>query len=215
MTETRKCTGIHGCGKVKPVSEFYQRTDGTYLTPCRACKRKYQLRRNNKPTQSPQHERDFVAECRRRGIVADHGKAFNKFAHVDVVCFGAVRVEVKLAHYYDKQPSFHFSMDQQRRGIQGDVVVFMLPNSTGYTYHFFSPQFFKFYRYRNQKRRLKSAVSLVNPSHKHSKRNPSSLTEHDMRNAQNQWHLLYPESIRHFVAPIDYKSESHRQLELI
>src|SRR5690348_1088427 len=124
------------CSIIKPVTDFYltKRQQPTRL--CKVCHHARQKGYKVKPKHQAGHpsEDSTIAEMRRQGIFATSGKA-SDYHYVDVVAWGCVRVEVKLAMKDRNGFTIAFSDDQVKYGIRGDVVVIIIPSEFGDVYY--------------------------------------------------------------------------------
>jgi hypothetical protein len=150
------------CKAEKPLTEFYirsgyQRLDnspvepGHYNSECKACLSQRSKVAKRLPDTMPRTKNEILAltYLKKHGIPALPGKALAA-ADVDVVCYIAVWLEVKLARLERKGNAHRFTFEttpkQQQRGFLADVVMLICEYRPGvYTYHFFRPDHPVFY----------------------------------------------------------------------
>lgn len=141
--ETKKCAT---CEKVKPVSEFYfHNHSGKYTKHCKVCKNERQKQYNKRRTNvsGVPHENDIIKALKLQGIYACSGKR-SRTRWVDVVAFGCVAIEAKLAQvrdhdYGNTSYSFTFTKKQAEQGIRGDVIIFMIDTDNRTDYFIMRP----------------------------------------------------------------------------
>lgn len=155
ITLTKVC---NRCKSEKSVSEFYVRsgcdnpTDiGHYISECKACMQDRAKSRKPLSATEPRTATEILAieYLKSQGIPALPGKAIS-FAHVDVVAFGCIEIEVKYARLETKRGvqkfTFNSTPAQSRHGYRGSIVMLICeyPNER-YTYHLFDAKHPVFY----------------------------------------------------------------------
>lgn len=154
------------CGLVKAVAEFYERSylPGAYTSECKACMKE---RGKSQTPISPLTPRSLseavvIEYLQSRGVFAVPGKAVS-YAHVDVVAWGCVGIEVKYSAER-KGGRFVFSMTpaQQRGGFRAEVVclVFDYAAFNAPQFHFFSAND-DLFASSQEGRRIKSSLEYV------------------------------------------------------
>lgn len=186
------------CGLEKSIDEFYKRSgaNGTqsYCIACYNARAATQIRAP-KNIAGEQSERDVVSVLLSNGIYATGGKA-SAFKYIDVVAWGCVRIEVKSStlrsnNYPDDLAyTFGFTANQQKRGIDADLVVLVClgKTNTQNTYHIFPSNHPVFYKYG----RLKSAVvySTIKKRPYMRVRGGIAMSHTLMHQHQDAWHLI-------------------------
>lgn len=146
------------CKSSKHVSEFYLRsghsigTDtGHYLSECKSCMLERSKTAKRLDASEPRAATEIFAidYLKSQGIPCLPGKAVS-FAHVDVVAFGCVTIEVKYARlesdHGTKKFVFSSTPQQVKRGYLADALLLICeysPNEK--TYHIFSSHHPVFY----------------------------------------------------------------------
>jgi hypothetical protein len=139
MEHQKRCKGE--CGKVKPMTEFYDRLGGKdgKFTKCKECMKAKSNRHPSKPKEiaSKASEQDVIDLLRNQGVYAAPGKC-SEWKWCDVVAWGCVRVEVKRAKQ-DENGCFMFSSTphQRKRGFTADLVVTICEWKDKTSYHVF------------------------------------------------------------------------------
>lgn len=146
------------CKSEKSVSEFYVRSgcdnpteSGHYISECKDCmKQRTKTTTHLLPTE-PRAATEILAieYLKHKGIPALPGKAVS-FAHVDVVAFGCVEIEVKYARLERKKGvqkfTFNATPAQSQYGYRGSIVMLICEYPDGrHTYHLFDAQHEVFY----------------------------------------------------------------------
>lgn len=135
------------CSIEKPISEFPLTHRKKPARICKACgyerQKGYTVKKKHQASRPS--EDSTIAEMKRHGIFATSGKA-SDYHYVDVVAWGCVRVEVKLATKDGNGYTVSFSDDQVKDGIRGDVVVMIIPSEFGDAYYVLPVDFPLFYR---------------------------------------------------------------------
>jgi hypothetical protein len=184
------------CNAIKHISEFYTRSGrpNEYLGECKAC---YKERGRNRVTvrkDTPMVGSEILAinALNHNGIHALPGKAL-QYAHVDVIAFGCVRIEVKYAkldrtHHREKY-TFQTTPRQGQRGLLADVVMLICDDGDTPTFHLFRPDDEVFFI----KGRLKTGFTFTPgamAAEKHGN-NRVVMTQPMMDAARNRWSLVW------------------------
>lgn len=180
---SKKCAK---CDQDKPLSEFYiMSSNGKPSNLCKGCsKERTSIRQKQKLAFGCDHERKTIEVMKTNGIYAQHGREVKLMPHVDIVAWGCVPVEVKLAQGGAGHWAFHFSGLQQRRGILGKLIVLIIPYEPDWSYYVFDVNKSAFYR--NGK--LKTGVTYTENPTCRKRGNP--LYKSDMDIALNRWELV-------------------------
>ena len=150
MTSLSLSKPCNNCKVPKPFSEFYVRSGidnptepGHYLTECKDCMKGRNKKRAPLSPLVPHTPSEVLAMdyLRSHGVVTYPGKAL-RFAHVDVVAWGCVGIEVKYARLEQRGPADEFQFvttkAQQRDGFRGHAVMLICDDGTGtLTHHLF------------------------------------------------------------------------------
>jgi len=185
MTDNTKI--CMACKVSKPYSEFYMR--GIYPTSeCKTCmKARNKTRKIVPKTQSlVESEKLVIAKLNSLGIPAYPGKAMSH-AHVDVVAWGLVNIEVKYSIPKNRIYSFLTTPSQRENGFRAHVVVLVCDTKTEVTFHLFGSSDPVFFIDGRMKHAISFAPEVVN--HKH-ERNRVVLTSELMFSARDQWMLI-------------------------
>lgn len=182
MTES-KYRLCNTCKQEKPLTEFYERQ-----TRCKPCM--YLVNKERGRQKSPRAKLDtifgsegmVINELRKRGIPAYPGKSVS-YAHVDVVAWGCVGIEVKSSRY-DGGYQWGFS-SRQRAELQSDVIVLVTLDD--------EPQFYVFPSnhpvfYRDGRR--KSGVTYLPYEHAQKRKDIRPMLIEDMEQARGRWELV-------------------------
>lgn len=186
------------CGEEKPHSEFYTRLNprSTALQKtCKACwttQINSTAKKNNRSTlihfrslSRSDTENAVITKLRTHGIWATSGKA-SGFKYVDVVAWGAVRIEVKSASLNAAECfDFRFSAKQVRAGVNADFIVLICMDGGSGTFHVFPANHPAFYN-------SKGLISRVryNPDRKAGFEREHILTLEMLLEYQDAWHLI-------------------------
>jgi hypothetical protein len=170
VTDLKTCKA---CGKSLPVTAFYKRSSvrlDSYTSECKSCmiarSRNIPSHLRHLPADVPRAKSEILAldYLRSACIPALPGKAF-KLAHVDVVAWGCVWIEVKYSSLRaDPRPRFQFAATplQIKRGYLAHVMMLICDYGDKQTYHLFPSDHEVFYReYADGARKVKSAVSYI------------------------------------------------------
>lgn len=191
---------VHPDGPDLPLSEFYVYPKGTLYTVCKKCHyaRTLKARRRRqwdraKEKAEDQNEALVIKQLRRHGIYATPGKA-SEFRHVDVVAWGAVRIECKSAQKNDRG-AYHFNFSSQRRnGINADLVVLVCVDGDDRTYHIFPARHSAFF----SEGAIKFGVQYDPLQTKRINGHGGRLVQSLMNKHQDAWHLV--EEVRQRIA---------------
>ena len=127
------------CGVTKPLSEFYaKRNTNAYETYCKPCHTERNKSYNRKPVNvsGEDHEQEVIEVMRSCGIYALPGKASKLYPYLDIIVWGCIRVEVKMAYTQnDNSWIIKFTPVQVDEGINADVIVIVCPAPGNTTYH--------------------------------------------------------------------------------
>jgi hypothetical protein len=137
-------------GERQPIANFYVRSGvdapteiGHYNSHCKDCLKQHSKDIKRLAPDQPRTETEKIALdfFHRQGIFALPGKAL-AVAHCDVLCWGAVRVEVKHAvltvHRTQKCFVFSSTPKQVQRGYLADIILLICEYSpTRRTFHLF------------------------------------------------------------------------------
>lgn len=177
------------CKLPKSLDQFYTR--GNYPTSeCKTCMRARNKTRKTVPkTQAlVLSEQILISKLHSLGIPALPGKAISH-AHVDVVAWGIVDIEVKYSGLKDGRYSFITSTAQRQRGFLAHVVVLICDSGDNDpTFHLFEAKHPVFYMDEGQ---MKHAITY-DPrviQHKHES-NRVVLTNALMESAQDNWEMI-------------------------
>lgn len=192
----------HRCHQNKPYTEFYKRRlsegmqhvlPGHYVSECKTCMKERSAQSANIPVEVPRAETEKLAitALRRAGHHALPGKAISA-AHVDVVVWGAVWIEVKYSRltYQRGRRKFIFSASpaQQERGFLAHLVMLICDYDDHTTYHLFPADFPAFYK----DGRLKIGFTFTPGDYaprKHGN-NRTVMVQGMMNEAENRWELI-------------------------
>ncbi len=190
------------CGQDKPLTEFYQRS-GT-LTPMNWCKVCHQERTHINSRQKESKHKSMAGRVGEQlaishllglGIYAAPGKS-SEFNYVDVVAWGCVRIEVKTSRYTSTGYAWAFTPEQQRRGIQADLVLLVCTDTVDdidvHTFHLFPVNYPKFRWLNGLHRGQLKTVVMYNPNADDSNRriHKNSLSPEDMTEHKDGWYLI-------------------------
>jgi len=129
------------------------------------------------------HEQELINKLASVGIPALPGKALaHKWA--DVIAWGCVMIEVKLATFDGRSYSWTFTPKQSGDGVRGHIIVLMTYNH-GYDYHVFGAYESIFY---NDDGNLKTGV-MWTPNRSNVGRE-AALTDKIMHFAKRQWVVI-------------------------
>lgn len=192
------------CGDEKPLSKYYKRSGlsehtvaGHYISECKACmKERSRTQKRLHPlvprADTEQYAIDYLHQKR---IPALPGKALS-YAHVDVVAFWIVRIEIKYSKLHrqagTKYYAFNSSEKQRQNGYLADLVMLICERPTGRTFHLFNANDNVFVNPETET--IKTAVSYYVGSHKpRSMWTPQDhyLSEGKMQDAQDNLVLIY------------------------
>ena len=196
-TLTKPCCA---CKTDKPLNEFYVRSGilnptepGHYVSECKVCMR---LRNKTTGAVSPYEPRALTEQLAIEwlldvGIYAAPGKAV-RLAHVDVVAWGCVWIEVKYARYVSHRGVMKFKFDttpkQQQRGFLADIVMLICDYGDELTYHLFEANHPVFY----MQGRIKSGFTFT-PGAMEAKKHGDNrvvMTQPLMDQAQDRWDMI-------------------------
>lgn len=186
--ECRKGTDcVHPDGPNLPTSEYYARkgTHDGLFAECKACRKEIARNQTRLPKGQAGEEGECIAVAKLRsiGIYATSGKS-SEFTHVDVVAWGAVRIETKTADKKtDGTYSFAFS-SQRRSGIHADLILLILRDNEEIDYHLFPathPIFFKHGK-------VKNTVQYI--PHAHHRKRGFYLSPSIMNEFRDAWYLI-------------------------
>lgn len=199
-TISKPCTK---CKTPKPLTSFYMRsgfTDpdepGHRLSECIDCMRQ---RNYDEPCVHPTEPRAptevlVIDYLKAHGVSCLPGKAVHA-AHVDVVAWGCVNIEVKYARYepqYGSKLGFKFTITpkQRERGFLAHVVVLVCDYGLpGLSFHLFPSKFIAFYK----EGRLKKGFDYIPGRDKPEKQlypGIEVLTDLDMDTARDRLELI-------------------------
>lgn len=184
------------CKIEKPIDEFYEH-NGRHENKCKVCKRakKKQYTAHDK-RYSPNYGENLVIEkLKSMGIYAAPGKS-SEWKHIDVVVWGCVKIEVKMANA-KPNGSYQFSFASQSvRGLKSDLIVLIPLNEQGGTFHIFYPDHPAFFRTDNNIEFARSATGRKNAVHFNPDRScvkstfGETLSPEVMAEHQNLWGLI-------------------------
>jgi hypothetical protein len=182
--ETKLCPS---CNETKPLDKFYfHHSSGKHEKRCKKCKLARQKKYNNYPSveSGVPHENDIIQKLRSIGIYACSGKR-SRARWVDIMVFGCVGVEAKLATKKGNSYSWTFTSKQVQQGIRGDIVIFMIDHDNRPTDYFVVKADSPFIRHGNGD--LKESVNYT-PDSNH------ALVDQEfnefMEESKNYWDLI-------------------------
>lgn len=199
-TISKPCTK---CKTPKPLTSYYMRsgyTDpenpGHRLSECITCMKQRNYDEGYVPPTEPRAPTEILAldYLKANGISCLPGKAVHA-AHVDIVAWGCVNIEVKYARYeaqYGSKRGFKFVVTpkQRERGFIAHVVILICDyGRNGLTFHLFPPKFVAFYK----EGRVKVAFDYIPGRDKPEKLlypGIEVLTELDMETARDRLELI-------------------------
>ncbi len=187
------------CGAEKPVTGFYKRSGtGNYLSECKAC-----IKERSASPRAPKTQALVPGEIlaqnylHKVGIPTLPGKAVSA-CDCDLLCYSAVRVEVKHASQgtggTPDEFMFVTTSPQQKRGFLAEVVMLICEWHDGrFTFHFLPVDHPAFYNHQTGK--LKQGISFRPGRTKDMKsgianQNRTVLTQQIMDTAQDAVHLI-------------------------
>lgn len=178
--DVKVCTD---CGKTKHLSGFYKRSGAPHLrlSVCKDCMKLRAKTATKYPAYKSGvvHEQELIDKLATLGIPALPGKALaHKWA--DVIAWGCVMIEVKLATFDGRSYHWTFTPQQQQRGVRGHIIVLATFNH-GYDYYVFPSDYEGFYNDGG----LKTGVMWTPKRSGGGKK--AVLTESIMRIAYNSW----------------------------
>lgn len=182
--DTKVC---NACKLPKPLTDFYIRSNGYPVSECKAC-----MKARNGKAKVPKtvalvpSEQLLIRQLGSLGIPSYPGKAISH-AHVDIVAWGLINIEVKYSSQKNGVYSFITTPSQRRDGFRAHIVVLMCDTENGVTFHLFDsndPVFF-------MDGHMKSAVTYAPhvKDHKHEE-NRVVLTKERMEAAQDRWEMI-------------------------
>lgn len=179
----------NGCKRDKAISEFYTRANGYPVSECKSCMKTRNKERVPVPktTALVPSERLVVAKLNSLGIPACPGKAISH-AHVDVVAWGLVNIEVKYSTLKQGGYAFITTPTQRKNGFRAHVVILICdPEDAPPTFHLFPNDHPAFY----MDGRMKHAVHYdpAVTQHKH-EANRVVLTKGLMDASRDQWDMI-------------------------
>ena len=180
-----------GCQQTKSHDEFYTNYNtGNPYKYCKECAKKHakeyaKAHTARKITDSGiEHEQQLINKLKSLGFYACSGKK-SRSRWVDIVVFGCIAVEAKLAVTKNRRTYYwSFTPKQVRDGIRGEIVVFMIQdgNTTDYyVLHADEPVLY------NDDGQLKPHISY-SPSSSHGRTSKEMLAT--MRRAKNNFELI-------------------------
>jgi hypothetical protein len=175
--------------KVKlPVSEFYMRKGGYLTAECKTCMRARSKGQKRVPKTKAliPSEALLINRLHSLGIPALPGKAISH-AHVDVVAWGVVEIEVKYSTLKNGVYSFITTEPQRQHGFRAQVVVLVCDDGTSSTFHCFEADHPVFFMDGEMKHAITYAPGVK--KHKHES-NRVILTRELMDLAQDRWDLI-------------------------
>jgi hypothetical protein len=120
------------------------------------------------------------------GIPAYPGKAMSH-AHVDIVAWGLVNIEVKYSSQKNGVYSFITTPAQRRDGFRAHIVILICDTEHGVTFHLFDSNDPVFFINGHMKSAITYAPRVKN--HKHEE-NRVVLTKERMELSQNRWEMI-------------------------
>jgi len=175
------------CNETKDYSEFYKTSYGKPYKHCKPCasrlNQKYAYKRRITDS-GVAHEQELIHKLKSLGYYACSGKK-SRSRWVDVVVFGCIAIEAKLAQNKNKNGhGFRFSVKQARDGIRAEVVVFIIKRDGVTDYYILPASSPVLY---DDNGNLKAYISYT-PNSNHGR--TSQLMLDTMATAKNNWQLL-------------------------
>lgn len=179
---TKYCTD---CKECKDLSEFYINSWGYAISRCKPCQRQFMARYTKETATSPEHETDLINYLTKNGVFAQHGKQ-TRYARVDVVAWGMIRIEVKLMKLDTTQGVDYYyagnSPSQRKNGYKADIVCLVMRGE----FYFFDVNHPAFYR----DDKLKTKV-LYTPSKQYGAKSGSTqFTRLDFQKARDSIEMI-------------------------
>ena len=178
------------CQQTKSHDEFYiNHNTGNPYKYCKECAKKRAKKytkayKARKITDSGvQHEQQLINKLKSLGFYACSGKK-SRSRWVDIVVFGCIAVEAKLARKKRSAYGWTFSPKQVRDGIRGEIVVFMIQDGNTTDYYVLHADEPVLYRDDGQ---LKPYISY-SPNSSHGRTNKEMLAK--MKCAKNNFQLI-------------------------
>ena len=193
---TKKCGT---CNQLKSLDDFYiHKPSGKHEKRCKACKKKRNKELKQHPTNKSgvPHENEIIKKLRGMGIYACSGKR-SRSRWVDVVAFGCVAIECKLAREIinpagNRSLNWMFTKKQRNEGIRGDIILFMVNTEDGFDCHLFRANSPYLYRTKpnGNKELINPAITYSNHSHRGKPGRPRELIK--------EWHKSFEDARNDF-----------------